>query len=622
MLSRKYQKLRSKSKGSLRIRRDFLPSIPVLSVFALLGIMSLDLILINSTSATEPETSDVDISPIADTNIPSPDDADISPLADTAALSIISGPADTAATAAGRGTTTYRTYTIGITSDNLESYNLTIYGDDELSYDATNKLTSANGANGNNLPADTWGYAFEELADSTSTGSANDALTYAAPLANNATTSLINNRPVNGTLNNYGKLVFAAKFGEDLPEGNYKANITLALTVTPRELITYTVTYNANGGSGSSSPASQSETSYDKTHSFIAASQGNLAKSGYNFLGWSESSNASSATYTAGSSKINLTSDAPTKTLYAVWRAIPTYNYRVSFGCNSGSGCPSGLNTSSTSTSYSYTIPSTIPTRTNYRFVGYSTNSSARTAEYAAGTTITLYSYSPSITLYAIWAYVTPFSSSLTTMQGMSSSICNSASIGATKTITDTRDNSSYTIRKHEDGRCWMTQNLRLTGSRTLTSSDSNISSSYTLPASNRSNFSTKTSTTNAVYYASNVSYGAYYSWYTATAGTNSSNASICPKGWKLPSQTDYINLTNSLGTNQQTYLNSPYNFTLPGYISGDSGPLDTNSTGDYWTSTNYSGSRAYQFRVATTFITYTNNSNYYRGLSIRCIAN
>lgn len=549
MLSRKYQKLRSKSKGSLRIRRDFLPSIPVLSVFALLGILDHSFISIHSTSALEPKTSDTSISPIADTNIPSPDDADISPLADTAALSIISGPADTAATAAGRGTTTYRTYTIGITSDNVESYNLTIYGDDELSYDATNKLTSANGVTGNSLPADTWGYAFEELADSTSTGSTNDALTYTAPLANNVTTSLINNRPVNGTLNNYGKLVFAAKFGEDLPEGNYKANITLALTVTPRELITYTITYNANGGSGA--PNAQSTITYDKSASF--------------------------------------------------------------------------------------TIPSTTPTRNGYTFLGWHTNSTAASADtnYNPGKTITLTSTNQALNLYAIWQENLTLNQ-ITEMQQITPSICANTSSGTTTTLKDTRDNNSYTITKLDDDNCWMTQNLRLIGSRTLTSTDSNVTSNFSLPTPITTLTASTFSTHNKaeLYYSSSTlnTNGVYYSWYAATAGTITSSVTtdganatsdICPRGWSLPTKAQYDNLLSKAGisgaSGSTKIKNSPYNFLFAGFTNGSKlGSVGSN--GYYWTRTVNNGNYAYRLRIDSSNVT-TNGIYRFYGYPIRCIA-
>ena len=73
----------------------------------------------------------------------------------------------------------------------------------------------------------------------------------------------------------------------------------------------YTLTYNANGGSGA--PSAQSgATSY-----MISTTK--PTRSGYLFLGWSESKTATMASYTSGDS-ITLTSDT---TLYAVWFRMP-----------------------------------------------------------------------------------------------------------------------------------------------------------------------------------------------------------------------------------------------------------------------------------------------------------
>ena len=72
---------------------------------------------------------------------------------------------------------------------------------------------------------------------------------------------------------------------------------------------TYTVTYNANGGTGA--PGNQTKT-YGQT---LALSKTVPTRMGYTFLGWSTSSTATSAAYQAGA---NYTANNGT-TLYAVW---------------------------------------------------------------------------------------------------------------------------------------------------------------------------------------------------------------------------------------------------------------------------------------------------------------
>ena len=73
--------------------------------------------------------------------------------------------------------------------------------------------------------------------------------------------------------------------------------------------ITYTVKYNANGGSGA--PSNQTKT-YGKT---LTLSSVKPTRESYSFLGWATSANATEAAYTSGASY----EDNNNLTLYAVW---------------------------------------------------------------------------------------------------------------------------------------------------------------------------------------------------------------------------------------------------------------------------------------------------------------
>ena len=95
-------------------------------------------------------------------------------------------------------------------------------------------------------------------------------------------------------------------------------SISITVNVTEKTK-TYTVVYDANGGKGTMS---------DSTHTYNVAKNLNantFTRSGYSFLGWSLSSDATTATYTDKQSVKNLTStDGATVTLYAVWQKITT----------------------------------------------------------------------------------------------------------------------------------------------------------------------------------------------------------------------------------------------------------------------------------------------------------
>ena len=160
-------------------------------------------------------------------------------------------------------------------------------------------------------------------------------------------------------------------------------NLTL-YAVWSRNPSTYTITYNANGGSNP--PASQTKTeNIDLVLSTVMPT-----RTGYSFLGWSTNSSATSPTYPAGGT---YTANA-SATLYAVWK-INTYT--ISFNANGGSGAPS----SQTKTyGQNLTLSSTKPTRDGYNFKGWSTSSSATSATYSAGG---IYTSDSSATLYAVW---------------------------------------------------------------------------------------------------------------------------------------------------------------------------------------------------------------------------
>lgn len=100
--------------------------------------------------------------------------------------------------------------------------------------------------------------------------------------------------------------------------GTYSANASTKMTAQ-WTANTYTITYNANGGTGA--PAA---------HSYTYASEGttNLSsqiptRTGYTFLGWSLEPNATSASYSAGQGW-NL-NNANNYTLYAVWKINSYY---------------------------------------------------------------------------------------------------------------------------------------------------------------------------------------------------------------------------------------------------------------------------------------------------------
>lgn len=83
---------------------------------------------------------------------------------------------------------------------------------------------------------------------------------------------------------------------------------------------------------------------------------------------------------------------------------MATYTYTLKYSANGGSGTPSTQSYGGTSsTSHTFVISSSEPTRTGYSFRGWSKSSSATSASYSSGGSITLTSSDPLVTLYAVW---------------------------------------------------------------------------------------------------------------------------------------------------------------------------------------------------------------------------
>ncbi|MBO7699373.1 InlB B-repeat-containing protein [Candidatus Saccharibacteria bacterium] len=198
----------------------------------------------------------------------------------------------------------------------------------------------------------------------------------------------------------------------------------------------------------------------------------------------------------------------------------------------------------------------------------------------------------------------------ITNMTQMTTALCNAAPTGYTKSLTDTRNSEKYEIVKLADGKCWMARNLRLVD-KALTSSDSNVpSSGYTVPASSLSVSGqygadggwcngNMTSANNCwwrgnVYDSGSYEYGAYYSFGAATAGTAASGTtsqySICPKSWHLPTGAEMQTMYNHYGTFDDLVY-GPLKATMPGRVylqTSYTAIVDgAGSSGSMWTSTN-----------------------------------
>lgn len=152
---------------------------------------------------------------------------------------------------------------------------------------------------------------------------------------------------------------------------------------------TCTVRYDMNGGTGSIEDANEYPASSTVTLLFEPVPM----RTGYAFMGWSPSPDASKALYNRASDTMEIENDT---VLYAVWEK----GYSVKYDMNGGEGSITDGNL------YRYgsnvkIIMSPAPTRDGYVFVGWNTDANSSYAAYDdLSDTVRVYR---DLTLFAIW---------------------------------------------------------------------------------------------------------------------------------------------------------------------------------------------------------------------------
>ena len=239
------------------------------------------------------------------------------------------------------------------------------------------------------------------------------------------------------------------------------------------------------------------------------------------------------------------------------------------------------------------------------------------------------------------------------------SSVTHSECIAAGKegmNVTDGRDGTSYTIGKFEN-RCWMFSNLRLKPGATITPSDSDVTSDFTLPT--QSDSDVWTSDAQNYYAKKNIKacrgvagytssgygnsckdqdYGVteyYYNWYTATANDavgieaassgqaiesldDQSKGSICPKNWylhRMPSGND--NITSLMKIWNADKTNNLGRLIASGYFFSGT-QKDVGRQGTWWSNNRNNDDLAWRFTLSSGGANGGYNFKYF-GNSVRC---
>ena len=607
-----------------------------------------------------------DIASNADTNIATAGSSAYSASISTSdATSISINPTDTQTIFTGQSSLIYTNqcphgFTVSLSSSS-EDPSLVRAGNDS----ATKTIPTI--SSGNTLTDNTWGYSLD------------NGETYNGVPGISSPATIVNTTSANANLTSLN-LTYGIKTNNEIPAGKYSNDIIYTVAVKPQCLV-YDLKWDLNGGTGASGVSyDDSEINYGQTFNLQNYTP---TRAGYTFAGWKTSVTGNTFATDSGTIDINPT-NAMEVTLTAQWTLV---DYTISYTLNGGSATnPISYNVETNTitlnnptrngytfagwtgsngttkqttvtiakgstgdksytanwTPVNYTISYTLnggsatnptsynietntitlnnPTRSGYNFTGWSgtglSGSSNKTVTISKGSTGNR-SYT------ANWQATL---SAISNMQQMTSTICSATAAGTSKNLTDTRDNNTYTVNKLADGKCWMTQNLRLIN-KTINGSDSNLPSgtTFNVPASNLSNFS-GTYNTSAAYIDS--TYGGYYNFYTATAGWGTTSATsgnttkdICPKGWRLPTGSydgEFATLYDSY--NSSALMRGTPGFVLPGWAF--IGKVNNQgSDGYYWSSTSSGDNYSYKLSLTSSYVSTSSYAEKYRGYSVRCVA-
>jgi uncharacterized protein (TIGR02145 family) len=207
-----------------------------------------------------------------------------------------------------------------------------------------------------------------------------------------------------------------------------------------------------------------------------------------------------------------------------------------------------------------------------------------------------------------------------------------------TGTLTDTRDSAIYKWVKIGT-QVWMAENLKYLPSVVGPDSSSQTTECYYVMGYKGTNVTDAKAT---VYYST---YGVLYNWPATIAGESSSNSNpsgvqgVCPSGWHLPNDVEWIQLIDYLGgellaggklkesgtthwsspnegaTNESGFTALPGGIFIGGYWYGEE------ERGDWYSSTAYKSDMDYTFGLSyKTSKIYRGRNSKSMGFFVRCI--
>ena len=326
-------------------------------------------------------------------------------------------------------------------------------------------------------------------------------------------------------------------------------------------------------------------------------------------------------------------------------------------------------------------------------FLGWSTNPNANAdaeeplytdeADFIANAPYT--NIDNTVTMYAVWgktfnaAYADANKSQLSghyKMQDGAEELCKEIYVGATETLIDVRDSTTYMAGRLKDGNCWMLDNLALDPTNSTTAANMNASNtnatqeainnllnggstttgwsntavanvttsfdnndSYIQPRINNVSKDTLVTSYGPASTSGQTKVGIYYNFCVASASTYcyatgsgidvqdtliDAPQDICPANWRMPTggnTGEYSKLAQKYGSDASNTNSLQYNLSTPlsgSYVGGSA--YNQGSYGVWWSST-YGGSDLIYYLHVLPSSVYPNGS-YSRdhGLSMRCL--
>ena len=377
---------------------------------------------------------------------------------------------------------------------------------------------------------------------------------------------------------------------------------------------TYNLTVTA--GSNTSGATGSGTYRYGQTVTASVTKATNTTCTSYATPTWSKNSGATGTLSSTSGTSITYTMGTTNDTITAT-SASGNINQTITFYTTGGA---SSITLNGTSRTNGQTMSIACGTysltgsfNTNYEFSSWSKSGSGSIAN--TGTLSTTYTVNGtgSITLNGK-SSIPPTPTGY--MQDFTPAQCLYYANSSNYTLRDRRDNNTYTVR-YINGNCWMTQNLRLAGGTTLTSTYSNVSSSYTIPTTDLTSGGSYTD--GRIHNSGNTTTGYWYNYCAASAGTVCSDTvrqdatfDICPKGWRLPTKAEFGGITTI------SYI-SAFSPVTGGYYYND-GSLVGTSNGFWWSSTAYRNNAQYSLYRNGSGGSWTSVSDKDYGFYVRCI--